>query len=137
MDTKRVKSIGVIAAVLITGILLGLFIPGTLHHTKKQRSKTEARKRKNRDKTSNDWFARRISRVIDADSAQMKEINRISFWANEQLDSIEQRANEQSILVMESAATRLTPFLRDDQQKSLQEFRDQITSWMQQHSGRN
>lgn len=136
MNTQRVKSIGIITAVLIAGIVLGLLIPGTFHHMRgRQHAKMDQRNGNGHgnEKRRNDWFVYRIKQVVNADSIQVKQIDTVALWANKRLDSIERHANEQSIHVIDSAVTRLTPILRDDQKKSLQEFREQIATRAKEH----
>jgi hypothetical protein len=139
MNKQRIKSIGILVAVLVTGVLLGILVPGAFHHMRgRGHSKMDQRKGDDRrGREGSDWFVDRIKKVVNADSTQEQGIDSVAHWANERLNNIERQANEQSMLVLDSAVSRLTPILREDQQKSLQQFREQIATKAKTHRGRH
>ena len=86
MTSERRKSILILVATLVVGILIGLLVPGFFH---KYRGGNE-RARSGRDHGPDhkrEWFAGTIYRVVKPDSAQAKQIKPIAEWASQQIES--------------------------------------------------
>lgn len=117
MTSERRKSILILCATLIVGILIGLLVPGLFH-------KYEGRKhgRDMGNERKKEWFASTIYRVVKPDSAQAKQIKPIAEWASQQLEAIEVSSNAQMSAVLDSVKSQLKPILTEEQQQRLIDF---------------
>ncbi len=121
MTSERRKSILILIATLIVGILIGLLVPGFFH---KYRGDNQ-RSRGGRDRApehKKEWFAGTIHRVIKPDSAQAKQIEPITEWASQQIEAVEISSNEQLSSIMDSVKIQLKPIITEEQLQRLNEF---------------
>jgi len=121
MTSERRKSILILCSTLIVGILIGLLVPGFFHkyqggrhHGRGGRDVGNERKK--------EWFASTIFRIVNPDSAQLKQIKPITEWASQHIEAIEVSSNSQMSAVLDSVKAQLKPILTDEQQQRLIEF---------------
>ena len=121
MTSERRKSILILVATLVVGILIGLLVPGFFHkyqggrqHGRGGRDMSNERKK--------EWFAGTIYRVVKPDSTQVEQIKPITDWASQQIEAIETSSNAQMSAVLDSVKTQLKPILNEEQQKRLEDF---------------
>ena len=120
MTSERRKSILILCATLIVGILIGLLVPGLFHKYEGRKHGRGGRDMSNERKK--EWFASTIYRVVKPDSAQAKQIKPIAEWASQQLEAIEVSSNSQMSAVLDSVKVQLKPILTDEQQQRLIDF---------------
>lgn len=121
MTSERKKSIIILIATLIFGVLLGLLVPGFTHKLY-ERGTRETHGRQYDAEHKKKWFVGTINRIIQPDSLQAKQIKPITEWAAVQIDSLESSANQHMSKVLDSVKSQLKPILTDAQQKRLDEF---------------
>lgn len=122
MNKQRVKSISILVAIFVAGLLVGLMIPAAMHNMRNgQHGRMDDRR--GGDERGKDWFAHRLKQVVEANDAQAQQIDTIASWANERLNAIERKTNEQSIQVLDSAVNQIKPLLNAEQQKKIEDFR--------------
>ena len=120
MTSERRKSILILCATLIVGILLGLLVPGFFH---KYRGGQHGRGGSNRGGGhKKEWFAGTIYRVVKPDSTQAKQIKPITEWASQQIEAAEVESNAKLSAIMDSVKVQLKPILNEEQLKRLDEF---------------
>lgn len=122
MTSERRKSILILSATLIVGILIGLLVPGFFHKYEGRRHGRGGREISNERKK--EWFASTIYKIVKPDSAQMKQIKPITEWASQQIETIEISSNSQMSAVLDSVKVQLKPILTDEQQQRLVEFHE-------------
>ncbi len=120
MTSERRKSILILCATLIVGILIGLLVPGLFHKYEGRKHGRVGRDMGNERKK--EWFASTIYRVVKPDSAQAKQIKPIAEWASQQLEAIEVSSNSQMSAVLDSVKVQLKPILTGEQQQRLIDF---------------
>ncbi len=121
MTSERRKSILILCATLIVGILIGLLVPGFFHkyqggrqHGRGGRDISNERKK--------EWFASTIYKIVQPDSVQSKQIKPITDWASQQIEAIEVSSNSQMSAVLDSVKVQLKPILTEEQQQRLIDF---------------
>jgi len=134
MTSERRKSILILCATLLVGILLGLLVPGFFHKYEGRRHGRGGREMNNEGKK--DWFASTIYRVVKPDSAQAKQIKPITDWASQQIEAIEVSSNTQMSAVLDSVKTQLKPILTQEQQQRLVEFHEKAEGRWKGHGDR-
>ena len=87
MTSERRKSILILCATLLVGILIGLLVPGFFHKYDGRRHGRGGREITNERKK--EWFASTIYKIVKPDSAQVKQIKPITEWASQQIEAIE------------------------------------------------
>jgi hypothetical protein len=122
MTSERRKSILILSATLIVGILIGLLVPGFFHKYEGRRHGRGGREISNERKK--EWFASTIYKIVKPDSAQVKQIKPITEWASQQIEAIEISSNSQMSAVLDSVKVQLKPILTDEQQQRLVEFHE-------------
>lgn len=122
MTSERRKSILILSATLIVGILIGLLVPGFFHKYEGRRHGRGGREISNERKK--EWFASTIYKIVKPDSAQVKQIKPITEWASQQIEAIEISSNSQMSAVLDSVKVQLKPILSDEQQQRLVEFHE-------------
>lgn len=123
MTSERRKSILILSATLIVGILIGLLVPGFFH--KYQGGRQHGRGGRDvGNERKKEWFASTIYRVVKPDSAQAKQIKPITEWASQQIEAIEVSSNSQMSAVLDSVKVQLKPILTEEQQQRLVEFHE-------------
>ena len=122
MTSERRKSILILCATLLVGILVGLLVPGFFHKYEGRRHGRGGREMSNEGKK--EWFAGTIYRVVKPDSAQAKQIKPITDWAAQQIEAIEVSSNSQMSAVLDSVKAQLKPILTEEQQQRLVEFHE-------------
>lgn len=122
MTSERRKSILILSATLIVGILIGLLVPGFFHKYEGRRHGRGGRELSNERKK--EWFASTIYKIVKPDSAQAKQIKPITEWASQQIEAIEISSNSQMSAVLDSVKVQLKPILSDEQQQRLVEFHE-------------
>ncbi len=121
MTSERKKTILILCATLIVGILIGLLIPGLFH--KYRNSNQHGRNGRDRGADhKKEWFVGAIDRVIKPDSVQAKQIKPITEWASQQIEAIEVSSNSQLSLIMDSVNLKLKPMLNEEQLQRLNDF---------------
>lgn len=133
MTSERRKSILILCATLIVGILVGLLVPGFFHkyegrHGRGGRDMGNERKK--------EWFASTIYKIVKPDSAQIKQIKPITDWASQQIEAIEISSNSQMSAVLDSVKVKLKPILTEEQQKRLTEFHEKANGRWKGHGER-
>jgi hypothetical protein len=127
MNTTRRRSILILTATLIFGILLGLLIPAAIN-------KVGSRAQKGSSQSAGDGFHRRhrfestLHQLLKPDSVQARQIKPVMQWAAARIDSIELSANTQVEAVFDSISIRLTPVLQEDQRQRLEEFHHRVSN---------
>ncbi|MEK6780937.1 MAG: hypothetical protein AABY93_04495 [Bacteroidota bacterium] len=136
MTNERKKTILILSATLIVGILIGLLIPGFFH----KYQGNNQRGRGVRDRSSDhkkEWFVRTIYNVVKPDSAQAKQIKPITDWASQQIAAIEISSNSQMSAILDSVKIQLKPILTAEQQQRLTEFHSKAQGrWKGKEKGR-
>jgi len=122
MTSERRKSILILCATLLVGILVGLLVPGFFHKYEGRRHGRGGREMSNEGKK--EWFAGTIYRVVKPDSAQAKQIKPITDWAAQQIEAIEVSSNSQMSAVLDSVKAQLKPIRTEEQQQRLVEFHE-------------
>jgi hypothetical protein len=135
MTSERRKSILILIATLIVGILIGLLVPGLFHKYEGRKHGRGGREMSNERKK--EWFGRTIYKVVKPDSAQVKQIKPIADWATQQIEAIEVSSNSQMSAVLDSVKTQLKPILTEEQQKRLTEFHKKADGRWKGHGDRN
>ena len=121
MTSERRKSVIILIATLLLGLVLGLLVPAVFH-------KIYIRNRINTQVDNagplhkKEWFVGTIHRIVQPDSMQAEKIKPITEWAATQIDSIEYSANQHMSAVLDSVKIQLKPILTDEQQSRLDEF---------------
>lgn len=122
MTSERRKSILILCATLLVGILIGLLVPGFFHKYDGRRHGRGGREITNEGKK--EWFASTIYKIVKPDSAQAKQIRPITDWASQQIEVIEVSSNSQMSAVLDSVKSQLKPILTEEQQQRLVEFHE-------------
>jgi hypothetical protein len=123
MTNERKKSIIILIATLIFGILLGLLVPGAIHKFGERGVRSREGHGIDGDAGhKKDWFTGTLYRVIQPDSLQAQKIRPILANASNQIDSLEISSNNQLAAVLDSVKQQLKPLLTDDQWSRLNEF---------------
>ncbi len=120
MTSERRKSILILCATLLVGVLIGLLVPGFFHKYEGRRHGRSGRDMGNDRKK--EWFASTIYKIVKPDSAQVKQIKPITDWATQKIEAIEVSSNSQMSAVLDSVKSQLKPILTDEQQQRLIEF---------------
>ena len=120
MTSERRKSILILCATLIVGILVGLLVPGFFHKYERRPHGRGGHDISNERKK--EWFASTIYKIVKPDSAQARQIKPITDWASQQIEAIEVFSNSQMSAVLDSVKTQLKPMLTEEQQQRLVEF---------------
>ena len=135
MNTIRRRSILILIATLIFGIILGLLIPAAIN-------KIGRRAQERSSHSSGDGSHRRhrfvstLHQVLKPDSVQSRQIKPVMQWAAARIDSIEMSANTQVEAVFDSISIRLTPVLNEEQRERLEDFHHRVSNhW--KRSGRH
>jgi hypothetical protein len=121
MTSERKKTVLILSATLVVGILIGLLVPGFFHKYRGNRQHW----RGNYDRGSDhkkEWFVGAINRVVKPDSAQAKQIKPITDWASGQIEAVEISSNSQMSIILDSVKTQLKPILTAEQLQRLTEF---------------
>jgi hypothetical protein len=121
MTSERRKSVVVLAATLLIGILLGLLIPGFFNKWEK-RGKGGNRGHDQNTEHKKDWFVGTMNRIIQPDSLQARQIKPVTEWASIEIDSLESRANHTMTIILDSVKNQLRPILTPEQQSRLDKF---------------
>src|SRR3954470_21458748 len=137
MTKERMKSIGVLVATLVIGVLLGLLIPGFYH---KARGRNEQQGNRGSHEYANekrhDWFEQKLTHILGADSTQRDKIKPIATWAAARLESIETSAKLNASHVLDSMKVQLRPIVTDEQMQKLEAFeRDAKSKWQMKNRG--
>lgn len=123
MTSERRKSILILCATLIVGILIGLLVPGFFH--KYQGGKQHGRGGRDMgNERKKEWFASTIYRIVKPDSVQAKQIKPIADWATQRIEEIEIFSNARMSAVLDSVKSQLNPILTEEQQQRLTEFHE-------------
>lgn len=120
MTSERRKAILILTATLVVGILIGLLVPGFFHKYEERRHGRGGRNISTERKK--EWFASTIYKIVQPDSAQVKQIKPITDWASQQIEAIEVSSNSQMSAVLDSVKVQLKPILTDEQQQRLIDF---------------
>jgi len=132
MTSERKRSIIILGITMLLGIFIGLLVPGFVHKVDARRNHT-AQGPNDHDRDSEHrrkWFVGTVNRIIQPDSAQAHQIKPIAEWASLQIDSIENSANHQMSVLLDSVRSRLQPIVTDEQMKRLEEFDNRAkSSW--------
>ena len=121
MTSERRKSILILCATLIVGILIGLLVPGFFH--KYQGGRQHGRGGRDMgNERKKEWFASTIYRIVKPDSVQAKQIKPIADWATQRIEAIEIFSNARMNAVLDSVKSQLKPILTEEQQQRLDEF---------------
>ena len=119
MTSERKKTILILCATLVVGVLIGLLVPGFFHKYEGRRGGREMS-----NKGKKEWFASTIYRVVKPDSAQAKQIKPITEWDSQQIEAIEVSSNSQMSVVLDSVKIQLKSILTEEQQQRLVEFHE-------------
>jgi hypothetical protein len=121
MNSERKKAVLMLSGTLIIGILIGTLADALVekawhsdHHRGGGRGMGSGNKK--------EWFTGTIYRIIEPDSAQVKQIKPITLWASQQIDSLEISSNEKLASVLDSVKKQLKPIISAEQFKRLDEF---------------
>lgn len=121
MTTERKKAILILSAVLIVGFLSGFLVHGFIgRYQRNHQQERGGRGRMPGDKK--DWFVGTIYRIVQPDSAQLKEIKPITQWAAAQIDSVERNSNQRLADILDSVKVQLKPIITSEQLQRLDEF---------------
>jgi hypothetical protein len=134
MTSERRKSILILCATLIVGILIGLLVPGFFHKYEGRKHGRGGRDISNEHKK--EWFASTIYKIVKPDSAQAKQIKPITDWASQQIEAIEISSNSQMSAVLDSVKVQLKPILTEEQQQRLVEFHEKANGRWKGHEDR-
>ena len=137
MTSERRKSILILSATLIFGIILGLLVPGLFYKLGRHDYGRHGRYRNGPMEHKKDWFVSTIYRVAKPDSAQAKQIKPITHWAAQEIERIETTANHEMSVVLDSVKTQLKPILTEEQRKRLEEFESNAKSHWRGRRGHN
>lgn len=121
MTSERKKTILILSATLVVGILVGLLVPGFFH---KYRGNNQHGRGERGHETDHkkEWFVGTIHRIVKPDSAQAKQIKPITDWASHQIEAVEISSNAQMSTILDSVNIQLKPILTAEQQQRLTEF---------------
>ena len=122
MTSERRKSILILCATLIVGVLIGLLVPGFFHKYQGGRQHGRGGRDMKGNERKKEWFAGTIYRVVKPDSVQAKQIKPIADWASQQIEAIEVSSNSQMSAVLDSVRVQLKPILTGEQQQRLVDF---------------
>ncbi|HTJ53018.1 MAG TPA: hypothetical protein VL443_26370 [Cyclobacteriaceae bacterium] len=128
MTSERRKSILILSATLLVGIVLGLLVPGFFYKLGRHDHGGHGRRGDGPMEHKKDWFVSTIYRVAQPDSAQAKQIKPITHWAAQEIERIETTANHEMSVVLDSVKIQLKPILTDEQRKRLEEFESNAKS---------
>ncbi len=121
MTSERKKSIFILSATLVAGILLGLLIPGFFDKWER-RGKAGDRLGARDFDHKREWFGGTMNRILQPDSLQARQIRPVIEWAAVEIDSLEALANQRMTVILDSVKIQLKPILTPDQQRRLDGF---------------
>lgn len=136
MTKERIKSISILAATLLFGILLGLMVPGFIHKLNNHRDGRGTRMERPMA-AKGDWFVKTLYRVVKPDSTQREKIKPVADWAAARMDSLEQSMNSEAAAILDSAKAQLRPILNDEQWARLEKFNGEAREKWGRHRGRH
>ena len=135
MTSERRKSILILCATLIVGILIGLLVPGFFHKYQGGRQHGRGGRDISNDRKK-EWFESTIYRVVKPDSVQAKQIKPIADWASQQIEAVENSSNSQMSAILDSVKVQLKPILTEEQQQRLVEFHKKANGRWKGHGDR-
>jgi len=115
MTPERKRALITITTTLVIGILIGALAVGLW-------SKQSRGGRSGGHKNGREAFVKKIFAVIDADSAQAKQIRPLVNETMTQIDSLQKHTDKEVTKVIDSLEVKLRPILSEKQMKQLQEF---------------
>lgn len=135
MTSERKKTILILCATLVVGILIGLLVPGIFHKYRGNRQYGRGHYDRGSDHKK-EWFVGTINRVVKPDSAQARQIKPITDWASQQIEAVEISSNSQMSAILDSVKTQLKPILTAEQQQRLTQFHSKAQGRWRGNGGR-
>ncbi len=117
MTPERKRALITILATLVIGILIGALGVG-LWNKQNQRSRSSSNWRKD----GKEAFVKKIFTVVEADSAQAKELRPLINETMAQIDSLQKQTDREVSKVVDSLEVKLQPILTEKQMHQLKEF---------------
>jgi len=118
MTPERKRALLMIGATLIIGILIGGLGVGLWGNQSRRGGKSSASWRQE----GKEVFMQRILKEAEADSLQAKQMKPLMLETMARIDSLQMETDKKVRAVVVSFEEKLTPILREDQLKKLQEF---------------
>lgn len=117
MTPERKRALITILTTLVIGIFIGALGVG-LWSKQNQRARSSAGWRKD----GKEAFIKKIFSVVDADSAQAKQLRPLINETIAQIDSLQKHTDREVAHVVDSLEIELQPFLSEKQLQKLREF---------------
>jgi hypothetical protein len=114
MTPERKKTLWLMVGILCTGILIGALTVTLFYKTQNTRP--------NWRKGGKEAFVQKVLEVIDADSAQAKQIRPHILETIIKIDSLQARTNDQVHTVLNSFQENIAPHISEKQMEQLKEF---------------
>jgi len=121
MTSERKRALITILTTLVIGILIGALGVG-LWSKQTQRSRSSASWRKD----GKDAFVKKIFTVVEADSAQAKQIRPLINETMAEIDSLQKQTDREVVKVVDSLEMKLKPILTENQMQQLKEFHRKV-----------
>lgn len=115
MTPERKKALITIMTTLIIGILIGALAVGLW-------SKQSRGGRPGGRQSGKEAFVERIFTVVEADSAQAKQLRPLINETMAQIDSLQKHTDREVSKVVDSLEVKLQPILNEKQMQQLKEF---------------
>jgi len=117
MTPERKKALITILTTLVIGILIGALGVG-LWSKQSQRVRSSANWRKD----GKEAFVKKIFTVVEADSAQAKQLRPLLNETMAEIDSLQKQTDLEVTKVLDSFEVKLRPILSEKQMQQLKEF---------------
>ncbi len=138
MTTDRKKAILYLSITFIIGLLIGALIPGFFGRMRYHEWRGREGEKDTQEMVSrHDMFARMITKIVQSDSVQAKEIKPFIEKAAVKMDSLGKDSNKRMSAIMDSLKIDLKPLLNEEQFKKLAEFTGKAHDRWRGRRGRN
>ncbi len=117
MTSERKKALITILITLVVGILIGALAIG-LWSKQSRGGRSSAGKRQN----GKEVFVKKVLSVVEADSAQAKQLRPLIQETIGQIDSLQKHTDREVAKVVDSLEVKLLPILSEKQMQQLKEF---------------
>jgi len=115
MTAERKRALLIIIATLIFGVLIGGLGAGLMRNQKRVQPSGWR-------KDGKEVFVQKILDIIEADSAQTKQIRPIILETIAKIDSIQKQTDTQVHTVLDSFEVKTLPILSEEQMERLRQF---------------
>ncbi len=134
MTTERRKTILIVLGTLLIGILIGVL--GSGFYARKHYAGPGPRGEMPRG--ARQGFAKKLIRMVEADSAQAKAMKPILEETMSKIDAIQSHSREDTQKVIDSLEVKLQTVLRSEQLEKLKKFhQENRKKWRERRGGRD